>query len=119
MASLVRVRLNRSAATAKAAANANMEILGPVQKGCAFLASPQLLQTENREEFDDLHKALQREIKPQGIIEEMYVADICCISWEILRLRRCTADHQFRLRRCVKGYSQGATRENRSGRDDV
>jgi hypothetical protein len=32
-----------------------------------------------------------RAIKPQGIIEQMYVHDICSIVWEILRLRRCKA----------------------------
>ena len=32
---------------------------------------------------------LNEEIKPRGIIEQMYVVDICAIVWEILRLRRC------------------------------
>jgi hypothetical protein len=50
-----------------------------------------LLQTENRQDFDDLHKAIQREIKPQGIIEEMYASEISSLIWEILRLKRCKA----------------------------
>jgi hypothetical protein len=50
-----------------------------------------LLQTENRDEFDALQKALRQEIKPKGFIEEMYVADIGHIAWEIVRLRRCKA----------------------------
>ena len=29
------------------------------------------------------------EIKPRGIIERLYVADIAALVWEILRLRRC------------------------------
>src|SRR5262249_7544688 len=29
------------------------------------------------------------EIKPRGVIEQMYVHDISAIVWEILRLRRC------------------------------
>jgi len=33
--------------------------------------------------------AFEQEIKPRGIIEQMYVHDICSIVWEILRLRRC------------------------------
>ena len=48
-----------------------------------------LLITESAEEFDALRDAFEREIKPRGIIEQMYVHDICSIVWEILRLRRC------------------------------
>src|SRR5262245_6546369 len=33
--------------------------------------------------------AFEQEIKPRGIIEQMYVHDISSIVWEILRLRRC------------------------------
>src|SRR5262245_39508719 len=54
-------------------------------------AQAPLLQTENRDEFDALQKALRQEIKPKGFIEEMYVADIGHIAWEIVRLRRCKA----------------------------
>jgi hypothetical protein len=38
---------------------------------------------------------LEREIKLRGIIEQMYVVDICAIVWEILRLRRQGDNHQF------------------------
>src|SRR5262245_59045476 len=48
-----------------------------------------LLVTECAEEFDALRHAFEQEIKPRGIIEQMYVHDICAIVWEILRLRRC------------------------------
>jgi hypothetical protein len=48
-----------------------------------------LLITESADEFDTLRDAFEREIKPQGIIEQMYVHDISSIVWEILRLRRC------------------------------
>src|SRR5215467_13242400 len=48
-----------------------------------------LLITESAEEFGALRGAFEREIKPRGIIEHMYVHDISCIVWEILRLRRC------------------------------
>ena len=53
-----------------------------------LLKSP-LLITESADEFDALSDAFEREIKPQGIIEQMYVHDISSIVWEILRLRRC------------------------------
>jgi hypothetical protein len=48
-----------------------------------------LLITESADEFDALRDAFEREIKPCGIIEQMYVHDICAIVWEIVRLRRC------------------------------
>jgi hypothetical protein len=48
-----------------------------------------LLITESADEFDALRDAFEREIKPRGIIEQMYVHDISSIVWETLRLRRC------------------------------
>jgi len=55
----------------------------------ALLPKSPLLITESADEFDALRDAFEREIKPQGIIEQMYVHDICSIVWEILRLRQC------------------------------
>ncbi len=55
----------------------------------ALLPKSPLLITETADEFDALRDAFEQEIKPQGIIEQMYVHDICSIVWEILRLRRC------------------------------
>src|SRR5262245_61402371 len=55
----------------------------------ALLPKLPLLITESAEELDALRDAFEREIKPRGIIEQMYVHDICSIVWEILRLRRC------------------------------
>jgi hypothetical protein len=57
----------------------------------AVLPKLPLLITESAEEFDALRDAFEREIKPRGIIEQMYVHDISSIVWEILRLRRCKA----------------------------
>jgi hypothetical protein len=55
----------------------------------ALLPKLPLLITESAEEFDALRDAFEQEIKPRGIIEQMYVHDISSIVWEILRLRRC------------------------------
>ena len=54
----------------------------------AVLPKLPLLITESADEFDALRDAFEREIKPRGIIEQMYVHDFCSIVWEILRLRR-------------------------------
>ena len=55
----------------------------------ALLPKLPLLITESADEFDALREAFEQEIKPRGIIEQMYIHDICAIVWEILRLRRC------------------------------
>jgi hypothetical protein len=55
----------------------------------ALLPKLPLLITESANEFDAVRDAFEQEIKPRGIIEQMYVHDICAIVWEILRLRRC------------------------------
>jgi hypothetical protein len=56
-----------------------------------LLPKSPLLITESADEFDALRDAFEQEIKPHGIIEQMYVHDISSIVWEILRLRRCKA----------------------------
>jgi septal ring factor EnvC (AmiA/AmiB activator) len=53
------------------------------------LPNSPLLITESADEFDALRDAFEQEVKPKGIIEQMYVHDISSIVWEILRLRRC------------------------------
>jgi len=55
----------------------------------ALLPKLPLLITESAGEFDALRDAFEQEIKPRGIIEQMYVHDVSAIVWEILRLRRC------------------------------
>ena len=55
----------------------------------ALLPKLPLLITESPDEFDALRDAFEQEIKPQGIIEQMYVDDHSSIVWDILRLRRC------------------------------
>jgi hypothetical protein len=54
-----------------------------------LFSKPQLLITESVEDFAALKAALMEELKPLGIIERLYVADIAALVWEILRLRRC------------------------------
>jgi hypothetical protein len=59
------------------------------ERRTALLPRPPLLMTESREEFDRVRNSLEREIQPQGIIEQMYVDDMAYIVWDIRRLRRC------------------------------
>src|SRR5262249_14022950 len=57
----------------------------------AVLPLPPLLITESDEEFNRIRKAPHEEIKPVGIIEQMYVDEIADLVWQILRLKRCKA----------------------------
>jgi hypothetical protein len=50
-----------------------------------------LLITESHEAFDRIRDALDKEIKPRGILEQIYVEDIAYLTWEVLRLRRSKA----------------------------
>lgn len=54
-----------------------------------LFSKPLLLITESEKDFASLSAALEQEIKPLGIVERMYVAEIAYLVWEILRLRRC------------------------------
>ena len=55
----------------------------------ALIPAAPLLITESAKDFAEMHDALHQEIRPHGIIEKMYVADIAHFNWEILRLWRC------------------------------
>ena len=46
-----------------------------------------LLLTESKDEFNLIRDNLNDQIKPRGIIEQMYVEDVTYLVWEILRLR--------------------------------
>jgi hypothetical protein len=57
----------------------------------AVLPTVPLLITESKDEFKRVREALADEIKPRGILEQMYVEDIAYLCWEVLRLRRSKA----------------------------
>jgi hypothetical protein len=48
-----------------------------------------LLVSESRHDFDAVHNGFEKELVPQGIVEQTYVTDSACIAWEIKRLRTC------------------------------
>src|SRR5579863_4088280 len=50
-----------------------------------------LLVTESESDFKAVYDAIRSEVKPCGIIEEIWVADLIYNVWEITRLRRCKA----------------------------
>jgi hypothetical protein len=64
-----------------------------------LIARGPLLITESVEEFDALLAELKDEIKPNGVIEQIYLYDLAYIILEILRMRRfrsATINAKFR-----------------------
>jgi hypothetical protein len=70
--------------------SSNIQITKAIQ-GFAPLAPPPLLVSESADEYAALLVALQKEIMPKGVVEQIYLEDIAAIIWEIQRLRRCKA----------------------------
>ena len=64
----------------------------PATDGLVPLARPPLLMTKSADELAALLSALRQEIKPDGIIENIYLEDLAAIVWEILRFRRYKVD---------------------------
>ena len=55
---------------------------------CSLFDPSPVLITESAEEFERFHDALRHELKPRGLLERLYVADIVEKAWEIRRLQR-------------------------------
>ena len=50
-----------------------------------------LLVTESEQRFFRSSAALMQEIRPRGIVQQLYLADFATLCWEILRFQRCKA----------------------------
>jgi hypothetical protein len=59
--------------------------------GSTLVPPAPLLSAESEAEFNNIRDALTQEIRPSGIIDQMWVDDIACGIWETARLRRCKA----------------------------
>jgi hypothetical protein len=57
-----------------------------------LFGEPPVLWTENREAYERLWSELVIENEPRKIREWLWVRDLADLTWEILRLRRFTAD---------------------------
>jgi hypothetical protein len=65
-----------------------VERVHPIRR---LLPATPLLPSDSREEFDRLLEAINQEIKPRGVMEEMHTVDIAYYAWWIQRMRRCKA----------------------------
>ena len=52
------------------------------------ISKPILLSSESAEEYASLRAEMEKEIKPQGVLEQIFVDDVAAITWDILRHRR-------------------------------
>lgn len=66
------------------------EIVAPTDR-LTTLSEPPLLLTESADDYEALLAALHLEIKPKGVVEQVYLEDLAAIVWGIQRLRRCKA----------------------------
>ena len=60
---------------------------GPAQRLAVF-GPPLLLEGEDAEAYDELLARMCAAVKPVDVIDEMLIADIVALEWEVLRWRR-------------------------------
>jgi hypothetical protein len=65
----------------------NTSALAKVQRLTLF-GSPQLLEGEDAAAYDELLGRVHAAIKPVDVIDEMFIADIVSLEWEVVRWRR-------------------------------
>ena len=63
-----------------------------------FFAHGSVVEGEDTAAFDDLYDQFFAAIRPNDVIDEMYVADIVADEWELLRLRRIKSTILSQLR---------------------
>jgi hypothetical protein len=75
-----RVRMERTKPKSKSMtlASARMKLFG----------EPQLLEGEDAAAYDELLARIRAAVKPVDIVEEMFIADVMSLEWEVLRWRR-------------------------------
>jgi len=62
-------------------------VSGQVQRLAVF-GPPLLLEGEDATAYDELLGRICAAVKPVDIIDEMFIADIVALEWEVLRWRR-------------------------------
>jgi hypothetical protein len=53
-----------------------------------LFGAPPILEGEDAAAYDELFGRMCSAIKPVDVIDEMYMADVVALEWEILRWRR-------------------------------
>jgi hypothetical protein len=74
----------------------------------ALFGPPLLLEGEDEVAYDELRARMCAAVKPVNVIEEMFVADVLFLEWEILRWRRLKSSLlRARLLQALKGFLNG------------
>ena len=58
----------------------------------AFFGPPPVLEGEDAALYDDFVGRMYAAVKPVDIIDELYLADVVALQWEIMRWRRVKAN---------------------------
>src|SRR5215831_80121 len=66
----------------------NISPLAKVQGLMLFCSAPLLLPGEDDASYHELLSRVRTAIKPVDIIDEMFIADVVSLEWEVLRWRR-------------------------------
>jgi hypothetical protein len=72
---------------AKSKIQSDTSALAKIQRLTLF-GSPQLLEGEDAAAYDELLGRAYAAVKPVDVIDEMFIADVVSLEWEILRWRR-------------------------------
>lgn len=76
---------------ANSKAKANTSALAKVQRLTLF-GPPQLLQGEDAAAYEGLLSRVRAAVTPADIIDEIFIADVVSLEWEVLRWRRLKAN---------------------------
>jgi hypothetical protein len=68
--------------------NPNSKSLTPALMRQTLFGEPQLLPGEDSAKYEELLARIRAAVKPVDIIVEMFIADVACLEWEVLRWRR-------------------------------
>jgi hypothetical protein len=80
-------RIKRVRSDRKAKSKSNSMTPAPARRFQVF-GQPQILEGEDAASYDELLARICDTIKPADIIEEMFIADVVSLEWELLRWRR-------------------------------
>jgi hypothetical protein len=89
----MRVRMNeKTESKSKSKSNSNSRSMTVTSTRWRGFDEPLLLASEDPALYRELQVRVHAAVQPGGIIEEMYVNDIVCLQWEVLRWRKFKTD---------------------------
>jgi hypothetical protein len=59
-----------------------------IPRSPGLFGTPLLLVGEDAAEYDELHAGIRAAVNPIDTVDEMFVADVVALEWEVLRWRR-------------------------------